>query len=188
MSRPCYNVLVKSKQAKRLRFGGSNSAAMGGVAASQVAGFAHAQHEKLKGTGPEGTDLREQTESLMQIFEEDRRFPWIDPSARRSEELKKAVAVSERENPAAFPKARPIFQQPFSLPESAQTLAGIAFRAAGKIGEEFSSSVEICRKTFPARNFGQPQPSRDFWFKGSAWLRRGKTAFLEEHRRNRITK
>ena len=27
------------------------------------------------------------------------------------------------ENPAAFPKARPIFQQPFSLPESAQTLA-----------------------------------------------------------------
>ena len=31
-----------------------------------------------------------------------------------------------------------------------------------KIGEEFSSSVEICRKTFPAGNFGQPQPSRVF--------------------------
>ena len=29
------------------------------------------------------------------------------------------------ENPAAFPKAQSIFQQPFSLPESAQTLAGI---------------------------------------------------------------
>ena len=30
------------------------------------------------------------------------------------------------ENPAAFPQARPIFQQPISLPENAQTLAGIA--------------------------------------------------------------
>ena len=38
------------------------------------------------------------------------------------------------ENPGAFPKAGPIFQQPLSLPESAQTLAGIAFRAAGKSG------------------------------------------------------
>ena len=39
------------------------------------------------------------------------------------------------ENPAAFPKAGPIFQQPFLLPESAQTvetLAGMAFRAARK--------------------------------------------------------
>ena len=69
-------------------------------------------------------------------------------------------------NPAAFPQARPIFQQPFSLPESAQTFAGIAFGACRKIGEEFSSSVEICRKTFPAGNFGQPQPSRVFWFMG----------------------
>ena len=29
-----------------------------------------------------------------------------------------------------------------------------------KIGEEFSSSVEICRKTLPTRNFGQSEPSR----------------------------
>ena len=37
------------------------------------------------------------------------------------------------EKPGAFPKAPgPIFQQPFSLPENAQALAGIAFRAAGK--------------------------------------------------------
>ena len=36
------------------------------------------------------------------------------------------------EKPGEFPKAGPIFQQPFSLPENAQTLAGIAFRAAGK--------------------------------------------------------
>ena len=66
------------------------------------------------------------------------------------------------ENPAAFPQARPIFQQPFSLLENAQTLAGIAFRAAGKSANNFSSSVEVCPKTLPARNFGQPQPSRVF--------------------------
>ena len=31
-----------------------------------------------------------------------------------------------------------------------------------KIGEEFASSIESCRNTLPARNFGQPQPSRLF--------------------------
>ena len=47
------------------------------------------------------------------------------------------------ENPAAFPQARPIFQQPFSLPESAQTLAGIAFRAAGKSGNHFPAASKF---------------------------------------------
>ena len=47
------------------------------------------------------------------------------------------------ENPAAFPKARPIFQQPFSLPESAQTLAEIAFRAAGKSVNYFPAASKI---------------------------------------------
>ena len=47
------------------------------------------------------------------------------------------------ENPAAFPQARPIFQQPFSLPESAQTLAGIAFRAAGKSGNNFPAALKF---------------------------------------------
>ena len=37
----------------------------------------------------------------------------------------------------AFPQVRPIFQQPFSLPENAQTLAGIAYHAAGKSGNHF---------------------------------------------------
>ena len=41
------------------------------------------------------------------------------------------------ETPGAFPKAWPIFQQPFSLPENAQTLAGIASRAAGKSVKNF---------------------------------------------------
>ena len=69
---------------------------------------------------------------------------------------------SQRRNSNSVPEGGPIFQQPFLLPENAQTLAGMAFRAARKSGEELSSSVEICRKTCAARNFGQPQPSRVF--------------------------
>ena len=52
------------------------------------------------------------------------------------------------ENPAVFPKARPIFQQPFSLPESAQTLAGIAVRAAGKSVRNFPAASKFARKLF----------------------------------------
>ena len=52
------------------------------------------------------------------------------------------------ENPAAFPQARPIFQQPFSLPESDQTLAGIAFHAAGKSGNHFPAASKFARKPF----------------------------------------
>ena len=52
------------------------------------------------------------------------------------------------ESPAAFPQARPIFQQPFSLPESAQTLAGIAFRAAGKSGNHFPAASKFAGKPF----------------------------------------
>ena len=52
------------------------------------------------------------------------------------------------ENPAAFPKAGPIFQQPFLLPESAQTLAGIAFRAAGKSGNNFPAASKFAGKPF----------------------------------------
>ena len=68
------------------------------------------------------------------------------------------------ENPAAFPKAGTDF------PAATTFLAGKcpnrgrdSMSCCRKIGEELSSSVEICRKTFPARNFGQPQPSRVFW-------------------------
>ena len=52
------------------------------------------------------------------------------------------------ESPAAFPKAGPIFQQPFSLPEDAQTLAGIAFRAAGKSLRNFPAASKFARKLF----------------------------------------
>ena len=66
------------------------------------------------------------------------------------------------EHAGAFLKAGPIFQQPFPLPEGAQTLAGITCHAAGKSGQESSRSFEICRKTLPARTFRQPHPSQVF--------------------------
>ena len=52
------------------------------------------------------------------------------------------------ENPAAFPKAGPIFQQPFSLPESAQTLVRIVFRAAGESGNNFPAASRFAGKPF----------------------------------------
>ena len=52
------------------------------------------------------------------------------------------------EIPAAFPQARPIFQQPFSLPENAQTLAVIAFHAAGKSVNNFPAASKFARKLF----------------------------------------
>ena len=62
-----------------------------------------------------------------------------------SEKLKKAVAVSEETIPEG---EAPIFQQQFSLPESAQTLAKKSF-VLPEIGEDFSSSVKSCRKSRP---------------------------------------
>ena len=52
------------------------------------------------------------------------------------------------ENPGAFPKAGPIFQQPFPLPENAQTLAGIALGAAGKSVKNFPAASKFARKRF----------------------------------------
>ena len=55
---------------------------------------------------------------------------------------------SQRRNPGAFPKAGPIFQQPSSLPEIAQTLAGIAFCAAGKLVNDFPAASKLVGKLF----------------------------------------
>ena len=53
------------------------------------------------------------------------------------------------ENPGAFPKAGPIFQQPFALPENAQTLAGITFfGAAGKSVKNSPAASKFARKLF----------------------------------------
>ena len=53
------------------------------------------------------------------------------------------MAVSEEKIQQRSPKAGPIFQQAFSLPENAQTLAGIAFRAAGKSGNNFPAASKL---------------------------------------------
>ena len=55
------------------------------------------------------------------------------------------------ESPGAFPEVGPIFQQPFSLPENAQTLAGIAFRAAGKSVQNFPAASKFAGKLFQQR-------------------------------------
>ena len=57
------------------------------------------------------------------------------------------------EDPGVFPKAGPIFQPPFSVLESAETLAGIACRAAGESGKISPAASNSCWKTVPARNF-----------------------------------
>ena len=56
-----------------------------------------------------------------------------------SEKLKKSCGGLGGENPGAFPQVGRILQQPFSLPESAQTLAVRACRAAGKSGNDFAA-------------------------------------------------
>ena len=68
-----------------------------------------------------------------------------DPRVRRTPE---GCGGLRGENPAAFPQARPILQQPFSWPESAQTLAGKALRAAGKSGNHFPAASKFAGKPF----------------------------------------
>ena len=58
---------------------------------------------------------------------------------------------SRRRKSSSVPEGVANFPAAVSLPESAQTLAGDSFSCCRKIGEESSSSVEICPKTFPAR-------------------------------------
>ena len=55
-------------------------------------------------------------------------------------------------SPGAFPKAGLIFQQPFSLPENAQTLAGIALRAAGKSVKNFQQRRNL-PENFSSKEF-----------------------------------
>ena len=66
------------------------------------------------------------------------------------------------EYPAALPQVRANFPAAVFLAGKCPNLGRDSISRCRKIGESFSSSVEICRKTFPAGNFGQPQPSRVF--------------------------
>ena len=88
-------------------------------------------------------------------------------SLRKERKTQKSSLISKQfngglggENPAALPQARPIFEQPFSLPESAQTLAGIAFRAAGKSGNHFPAASKFAGKYCPTTSPSSPPGQR----------------------------
>ena len=87
-----------------------------------------------------------------------------------SEELKKAVAVSEEKIQQRSRRRGRFSSSRFPCRKKCPNLGRDSISCCRKIGEEFSSSVEICRKTFPARNFGQPQPSRAFLLISSSEL------------------
>ena len=69
---------------------------------------------------------------------------------------------SQRRKSRSVPEGRADFPAAIFITGKCLNLGRDSICCCRKIGEEFSSSVEICRKTFPARNFGQPQPSRVF--------------------------
>ena len=70
----------------------------------------------------------------------------------KSEELKKAVAASEETIQQHSRRRGQFFRQPFSLPESAQTLAGIAFRAARKSVRNFPAALKFA-ENFSSKEF-----------------------------------
>ena len=72
--------------------------------------------------------------------------------------VKKDVAVSEAKIQERSRRRGRLSSSHF-LAGKCSNLGRDSISCCRKIGEEFSSSVEICRKTFPARNFTQPQPS-----------------------------
>ena len=74
----------------------------------------------------------------------------------------KTVAVSE-EKSSSVPAGPANFPAAGFLAGKCPNLGRDSISRCRKIGESFSSSVEICRKTFPPEgNFGQPQHSRVF--------------------------
>ena len=69
---------------------------------------------------------------------------------------------SRRRKSSSVPEGAANFPAAVFLAGECPNLGRDSISCCRKIGEEFSSSVEICPKTFPARNFGQPRPSRVF--------------------------
>ena len=69
---------------------------------------------------------------------------------------------SQRRKSRSVPEGGADFPAAIFLAGKCPNLGRDSTLCCRKIGEEFSSRVKRCRKTFPARNFGQPQPSRVF--------------------------
>ena len=78
-----------------------------------------------------------------------------------SEELKR-LWRSRRRKSGSVPAGAANFPAAVFLAGKCPNLGRDSISRCRKIGESFSSSVEICWKTFPTANFGQPQPSRVF--------------------------
>ena len=69
---------------------------------------------------------------------------------------------SRRRKSSSVPEGRADLPAAIFLAGKCPNLGRDSISRCRKIRESFSSSVEICRKTLPATNFGQPQPFRVF--------------------------
>ena len=74
---------------------------------------------------------------------------------------------SRRRKSSSVPAVAANFPAAVFLAGKCPNLGRDSISRCRKIAESLSSSVGICRKTFPAGNFGQPQPSRVFRFANS---------------------
>ena len=98
----------------------------------------------------------------------------ISKSKKTLNILKKAVG-SQRGKSRSVPEGGADFPAAVFLARKCPDLGRDSISCCRKISEEFARSVEICRgKTFPARNFGQPQPSRVFGNTGTPSYIQGK--------------
>ena len=97
----------------------------------------------------------------------------LDPNARTSmtqggsqknsiQKNSRRLWRSQRRKSSSVPAGAANFPAAVFLAGKCPNLGRDSISRCRKIGESSSSSVEICRKTFPAENFGQPQPSRVF--------------------------
>ena len=66
------------------------------------------------------------------------------------------------ENPGAFPKAGPIFQQPSFLVGKCSIFGRDSISSCRNIGEEFSAASKFAGKSFQQGIPDKPQPSRVF--------------------------
>ena len=69
-------------------------------------------------------------------------------NASQTQQNSRRLWRSRRRRSSSVPEGGVDFQQPFSLPESARTLAGIAFQAAGKSGNHFPAASKFAGKPF----------------------------------------
>ena len=88
--------------------------------------------------------------------------PILGPLIEFAQKNSRRVWRSRGRKSSSVPEGAVNFPAAVFLAGKCPNLGRDSIACCRKIREEFSSSVEICRKTFPARNFRQPQPSRVF--------------------------